>query len=172
MTDKIEIPGHIGFRPRFNKVTSMRPEEVVASIKDILAEQGCPVSGEAMTGHASIELPADQKQLWSPRLTITIEEGPEGKGSRVRGMYSPEPGIWTLFMFLYTTIGFTIFVLLMWGSSLWALGADASVLWWVPILSILFLAIWLFARIGQRLSRHQIAILHQQIERALEGKNV
>jgi len=169
MTERIEIPEHLGFRPRFNVITSLTPEEVVTSIKAILEQDDCPVKGEVIPGHASIELPQSQKQLWSPRLTITIESAPEGPGSRVRGMYSPEPGIWTFVMFLYTTIGFSIFVLLMWGSSLWALDEDASILWWAPVLCILFFAVWLSARIGQRLSSHQIGILHHQIEKALKA---
>lgn len=126
-----------------------------------------PVRGRVIPDFASLMLPEPQREMWSPYLTVSLEPGPGGQGSLVRGVYGPAPGLWTLFMFLYTTLAFSAFAVLIYGLVLQTLGERSAILWLVPVLLALFVTLWLVASVGQRLSRHQMKTLHDFVEECL-----
>lgn len=149
-------------RPRFSVLIDGLPEVLDDTIKSRLSEEDFTVVGQAMPGHLTLLIPVNNRKWWSPRLTISIEK--EDNRSRVRGMYSPDPGLWTMFMFLYSVFGFGFVIALMWGSSQWALDQGISVLIYAVILLVLFGGTWLVARFGRRLSYDQIKELHSEAE--------
>ena len=167
MEKPIKKENPAGLRPRFRIEVGQSPEEVYQSIASSLKEGDCPVLGHAIPGYASMKLPAKERQMWSPILTLTIEEAENG-GSLIRGTYSPAPGIWTLFMFLYVILGFSFFIILMWQFSNYSLGQPMSELWWGAIILFFMLALWIFARIGQGLSAHQMEAMQNVLEDALK----
>jgi len=167
MEEPIKQENPVGLRPRFRIELDQSPEEIYLSIASGLKEDSCPVLGHAIPGYASMKLPAEERQMWSPILTLTIEENETG-GSLIRGTYSPAPGIWTLFMFLYVILGFSLFIILMWQFSNYSLGQPMSELWWGAIVLFAMLALWIFARIGQRLSAHQMQVMQNVLEKSLK----
>jgi hypothetical protein len=155
-------------RPRFSVESPLSMQDLISRIQTAIKRENSPICGEAMIGHATIKLPPDQILPWTPRITMTLEPLPNEKGTLVRGMFSPEPTIWTFFMFLYVIMGFSLLIVLMWGGSLYALDEEAGVLWLAPLLALGMLAIWIFSRVGQKMSAPQMAFLHQELETILE----
>lgn len=150
-------------RPRFSILSDKSADDLNAAVRMRLSEDDFTVIGEAITGHLTLLIPLKDRKWWSPRLTISIES--EDSGSRVRGVYSPDPGLWTMFMFLYAAFGFSFVIALMWGSSRWALDQGYDGLVYSLLLLLLFAGTWLVARFGRRLSYDQMHDLHAEAER-------
>lgn len=170
MQPDLHLPPELELRPRFKRQLKLSPEEVTLRLKDGLKKIDCPVRGRVIPGHTTIELPEKDQVLWSPRLSLSWETNPDGQGSLLRGFYGPAPGVWTFFMFLYVSIVFSVFVVLVWGLVQKTLGEDAPILWLVPLFIAAFLTLWLVARSGQKLSRPQMNILQDFVEECVGDK--
>ena len=64
--------------------------------------------------HVFIRIPKTEQQFSSPQLHLEIIPSDDGNNSTVKGLFSPNPTIWTLFMFLHFVI-----VMLFLGNSVW-----------------------------------------------------
>ena len=73
----------------------------------------------------------EERRVWSPHLSIQVE--PKAEGSLLRGRFGPHPELWTLFMFLYTAVGFLATIGLMLGFVQWQSGMDPWGLWGVGL---------------------------------------
>lgn len=167
MSELFRLPGDEFIRPRFQVPCPLSPAEATARLKEGLKHIECPVRGRVIPDFASLMLPEQEREMWSPYLTVSLEKGPGGQGSLVRGVYGPAPGLWTLFMFLYTALLMSAAAILLYGMVLRTLGERSSILWLVPVLLALFVTLWLVASVGQRLSRHQMKTLHDFVEQSL-----
>lgn len=161
------IPGETLIRPRFETVIPMPPEAVTLALQAGLSDPHCPVRGRVIHAFVTLTLPDKDRAIWSPQLTLSYGPEPDG-GTRLRGVYGPAPGLWTLFMFLYTVLLTTSGILLVYGLVLRQLQLDAGVLWLVPVLLALFAGLWVAASVGQRLSRHQMATLQSFVRQCLD----
>ncbi len=160
------IPGDILIRPRFETVIPMVPEAVTQALRKGLSDPHSSARGRIIHSFVTLTLPDKDRAIWSPQLTLSYGPEPDG-GTRIRGVFGPAPGLWTLFMFLYTVLLTTSGILLVYGLVLRQLDQDAGVLWLVPVLLVLFAGLWLTASVGQYLSRHQMATLHGFVRQCL-----
>jgi hypothetical protein len=108
-----------------------------------------------------------ERKLWSPYLAMQVEQRPVG--SLLRGRYGPHPEVWTLFMFLYTVVGFLTIIGLMLGFVQWQSGMSPWGFWGVvvglPGLALLYAV----SATGQRLSAHQMEELRDRVEDLIDG---
>lgn len=153
-------------RPRFQVESPMSSAVVVQRIKDGLkaCQSGC--QGTTAVRYAIITVQERERHFWSPHLTITIEDQDNG-GSLVRGLYSPAPMAWTMFIFFYTVIGFSTLGALLYGLSCYSLDKPTTAFWWSLGFALLFLTIYLVSYSGQKLGRKQLGQLHRFIEGCL-----
>jgi hypothetical protein len=115
---------------------------------------------------AELYVPEGERRLWSPYLSLRIDE--EQEGCTLFGRFGPHPEVWTFFMFLYVLVAF----LALFGGTLgyvqWASGEAAWGFWavWVgvPFLALLHLA----SHAGARLGQAQMRRLRWELEGALE----
>jgi len=145
-------------RPRFECETSLSAAEITRRIQTALEQPDAPCQGRVSPGFVSLWLPAEEQHYWSPQLQMTIEESE--RGSRIRGLYGPRPAVWTMFVFIYALIGFSTVVVAVIGWSRRSLGLSAHILWWVPVLVLLFGSIYATSHFGQRLGHDQMSTLH------------
>lgn len=143
----------------------MLPDEVIQRIKENLKTCKADCQGATAVNYAILTVPERERHFWSPHLTINVEER-EG-GSLVRGLYTPAPNVWTMFIFFYTAVGLTTLGMAFYGLSLLSLGQPAKILWWVLPLVLLFLSIYLVSYSGQKAGRSQMGKLHGFIEGCL-----
>ncbi|MGI9627437.1 MAG: hypothetical protein ACR2QM_11425 [Longimicrobiales bacterium] len=117
---------------------------------------------------AELYVPEPEKRLWSPYLSVRVDESPDG--SALFGRFGPHPEVWTFFMFLYFGVAFLVafggtFAYVQWasGESPWALWS----LWLgIPTLALIHLASALGRRWGQDQMRELKATLEQVLESA------
>ena len=167
MEKPIDVNAPYRLRPRFKVSVPLSGKEVMAKIQDKLTSPHESLQVRLMEAYVIIRIKRPHRRIWSPVFTMTAEDLPENR-CLLRGVYSPAPGIWTLVVFLYVILGFSLFILLMWGFSLLSLGQDASVLWVALVILILMLAIWGLAQLGQHLSHKQMENIQDFLEEALD----
>jgi len=145
----------------------MSSAEVVQRIKDGLkaCQFGC--QGTTAVRYAIITVPERERHFWSPHLTITIEDHEASAGSLVRGLYSPAPMAWTMFVFFYTVVGLSTLGTLLYGLSCYSLDKPTNAFWWTVGLTIVLLSIYLVSYSGQKAGRKQLGQLHNFIEGCL-----
>lgn len=149
-------------RPRFKVSTTQTVENISEKVKKALKMKGAPCTAQMKPRFITLLIPEKDQHYWSPQLTITMEE--EEEGCTIRGVYSPRPTVWTMFVFFYAIIGLAIFVIGVVGWSFWSLGKPATILWWTPVLGVTFFSLYLAAYFGQKLGHDQMTTLHRFFE--------
>jgi len=160
-------------RPRFVVELPCDADQVMASLRDGLADAAEDVGGQLSERHAVLHVPDAQRRFWSTQLGLTVEPGPPcpdgGPGpTRVLGIFSPHPEIWTGFVFAVgTLIGIGVFgsmyavVQLTMGHTPWALLA--------PVLSTLVGAlVYTSTLVGQGLAAAEMYVLRVHLDEWLE----
>ena len=110
---------------------------------------------------AEIYVPHGERKLWSPHLSIRLDEEPDG--CTLFGRFAPHPEVWTFFMFLYFALVFGV----VFGYVQWASNEPAWGLWAVSIGVPAIVAIHLAGWIGQRLGYDQMISLKNEIDEVL-----
>lgn len=151
-------------RPRFYVLTDKTPKELADQINEALKSPEAKVKGKAYEQFWSFSLPEEEQHYWSPRLKVTVDTSPEG--TEVRGLYGPRSSVWTMFVFFYSSIGFSIVVIAMLGMSYLTLDKPAGILWAVPVLILMFFSLYLVAYMGKKKGYDQMVKLHQCVEKA------
>lgn len=163
MTNSSEehLPAY-NIRPRFKIITSQTMETVTDNIKRALNKDGAQCTAQIKPRFITLFIPEEHQHYWSPQLTITMEK--EDQGCTIRGVYGPRPTVWTMFVFFYAIIGLAVFAVGVVGWSFWSLGKSTTILWWLPVLTVVFFTLYLVAYFGQKLGHDQMATLHQFFE--------
>ena len=159
-------PVHL--RPTFDLPLSLPREEAAERLRAGLA--AVPVLAGRWHGKgrwAELHVPSAEMRLWSPCLSMRLDDAEVG--CSLHGRFGPRPEVWTFFMFLYVLIAFlTLFGSVLayvqsasnepaWG--LWALWVG------VPALGLMHGAAW----VAQHRSRRQMAELLAELERVLDA---
>ncbi len=156
---------HYRVRPRFKIQVPLKPQEVAGKFKAALDGDQASCLGRVYPTSVRLFLPYEERHYWSPQLSLTFEE--EENGTTLRGLYGPRPTVWTMFVFFYAIIGLGVLVVGMIGLSYISLGKPGTILWWVPVMLVVFLTLYLVAYFGQKLGRKQMITLHRFAEKSL-----
>lgn len=114
-------------------------------------------------------LPETERRLWSPYLSLRMDE--DGEACRIFGRFAPHPEVWTFFMFLYFLVAFLVLFGAVLGYVQWASDEPAWGLWavWigVPVLLLIHLASFLGSRLAQPQMR-ELKKIFRRVARNLE----
>jgi len=154
-------------RPRFKQVFDTSQKDIEQLLCDALENEKAVVFSH-LEGHIYIKVHPSERHFWSPQLHLSFEEE-DGKVT-VRGLYGPNPTLWSVFFFGYVGIGILAMFLGMWGFSLWSLGKNASILWSVPALGLVGLLLYLASQAGQKLGAQQMFDIHHIYEKTVNNR--
>lgn len=155
-------------RPRFKQLTPLKITEVKTKMQTYF-DQSVECEGTVTSKLIVFKIPLADQHFWSPQLSVSLEEHEEN-GTILRGLYGPNPMIWTMFTFAYGSIGVSgIFALLL-GMTRWSLGLGTSFLWVFFGLMILAGILYLVAQFGQKLGVEQTFTLHHAFESIIYEK--
>ncbi len=146
-------------RPRFKMEVHYAVDELRKKLQEGLQQEDAACIGIVNPGYVTLYIPHNDQHYWSPQLNLTFEE--TEKGCVLRGLYSPRPAVWTMFVFFYAIIALAILFIGVMGLSYQMLDKPATILWLVPVLILIFLSLYLVAFFGQRLGEKQMIILHE-----------
>lgn len=102
----MSLPNEIVLRPRFQLTLADPPQEVLGRLQDACRP---PFHIKRVDDHVFIRFDAPQSHFWSPQLHLEVLEE-EPSGSRIYGLFGPNPTLWTFFMFLHFGVA-TLFVI-------------------------------------------------------------
>jgi len=156
--------GHL--RPTFTVPLALSREHAIEALRAAF------VAREELSGRwrgkgrwAELYVPDNERRLWSPYLSVRVDE--EDEGCSLFARFAPHPAVWTFFMFLYGGIATLVVFGATFGYVQWASGTPAWALWsiWigVPALLLLHGVSWM----GKRLGRFQMIRLKAELEEAL-----
>jgi len=91
-------------RPRFTVELDCSADHVMDALRSDESNEERGVEGTFSERHGVLTLPDAERQFWSTQLGITIEDprtGPDGRPrpTRALGVFSPQPEIWTAYVF-------------------------------------------------------------------------
>jgi len=155
-------------RPRFRQISHMSKQEVEETLKEKLADASSSCTANLSPGFITLKIPPEERHYWSPQLTLTLEEH-EG-GTLIRGLYGPNPTVWSMFMFGYAALGSITFFVAIIGFSNYSLGVDSSILWFLPLLIGIGIGLYIIAQLGQKTGAQQMFTLHHFYEDTLGEK--
>ena len=141
-------------RPRFTIESNLSPGELTQKIRAYLQNSNLENEATIAANHVVLKVPKDQAHFWSPQLNLDISVKKEG--SFIRGLFGPNPAVWTMFMFLYMGIATIGLFGLMFGLSQWTINKEPTALWTVPITLLTELIIYLVAQSGKKLGSKQM----------------
>jgi hypothetical protein len=152
-------------RPKFSLELSVPADEAILRIRQALDTPG--LHGFSMTAgrHTEFLVDESERRIWSPRLSVRIDDAPGG--STLRGRFSPRPDVWTGFMFVY----FLVVFLTIFGATLGyvqQLSDQAPWGYWaIPMGLLTVAAIHVASYVGQRLGAGQMQELRGSLESVL-----
>ncbi|MFO0626338.1 MAG: hypothetical protein U0325_12065 [Polyangiales bacterium] len=154
-------------RPRFEVELDVAPESVLASLRRHIAEPEAPVGGTILRRQAELCIPRRRAHFWSPCLSLELAEG-DGP-PRLRGRFSPEPGVWMLFVGIYGILAMFGVAGLMYGLSQWMVNETPWALAGAPVSLALIAFTYGAAIIGQGLGAEEMYTLRSFVDRAVDA---
>ncbi|MBL6448611.1 hypothetical protein JMN32_20030 [Fulvivirga sp. 29W222] len=154
-------------RPRFKQLILGHQADIEQQIHTALANEKQFVFNH-LPGHIYIRIHPDNLHFWSPQLHLTFEQ--EGENVVIRGLYGPNPSLWAVFFFGYIILGLLALFVGVWGFSLWSLGKDTTILWGIPLLSVIALLLYLASQAGQKFGAQQMFDIHHFYEQTIKDK--
>ena len=122
-----------------------------------------------MDNHVILDVPPSERHYWSPQLNFRVEENEDDQDSSViKGLIGPRPAVWTMFMFVYFSIGIAGFFISCFGVSRWMLGEYSNLLLALPAAALIMATAYKAGKYGERLGHDQIDILKNFVRSALQ----
>lgn len=155
-------------RPRFKQTNPKSSEEIKDKISARLKNNTHGIKGGVFSEHFHLEIVKKEQHFWSPHLNVTLEKTDEG--TILRGKYGPNPTIWAIFTFGYSSLGITFLFAAMAGLVKLSLHQENQILWALPILFLLITGLYVASQTGQKLGVEQTFRIHHFLEESLETK--
>ena len=152
---KIEIPRHNEtVLSDFENSKTIQSEFIITRIDD----------------HVYIRFPKHKQKFWSPQLHLEINSIDENS-CILRGLFGPNPTVWTLFIFLHFLIAGLFIAFGIWTYTNWSLKQGFAVQASVTILMILIWVVLYFAgSIGKASSISEMRTLNDFMHEVLGHK--
>jgi len=154
-------------RPRFRLETHHTKSDIEARIKKEVAEEEDRIKPTIVQDHITLDIIKDI-HYWTPQMSFRIEEDEEEEGSIIYGIIGPKPAVWTLFMFIYFSVGVLGFILSSIGVARWMLGEYSNWLLAFPLAILFMLTAYRTGKYGEKLAHDQTEILKDVVRKVLK----
>ena len=148
-------------RPTFEVDTDLSCADAMSRLRRAITGPEARATGCTATHHAELYVSEAARRPWSPWLSLELEA--LSAGCRVRGRFSPHPHVWTLYMFCWFALGFSVLVGASWGYAQWVTEVHPWALLCLPIAMLGAAGLFVASLVGQRLGRHQMVELRQVV---------
>ena len=154
-------------RPTFSIPLTPPPKDAMNIMRQRLEGSDWVECTKSKGSCADFFIEESRQRVWSPHLTVQVDDLPEG--TQLRGRFAPKPEVWTLFVFLYFAVSFLAIMGLMLGFVQWQSQMEPWGFWGV-ILGVPGLALlYTISALGQRLSSDQMEELRHRVDTLVEG---
>ena len=155
-----DLTNELVLRPRFRLSLKANLAELESAFDGTTAH---PFLIKRLDEHIFVKFKKEETTFWTPQLHLELSSFEEGV-SNIRGVFGPNPTLWTFFMFLHFGVG-TIFVILgIFAYSNYSLGKDITFfLVGMFFLVLLWFALYAFGRLGRAKGKGQMEQLKQLV---------
>ena len=154
----MELSNELVLRPRFSLELDNRPEKVLTAFEEAGKTTDDFVVSR-IDDHVFIRIPKQKQHFWSPQLHLEIykiEEQP----TILKGLYGPNPTVWTLFMFLHFMVAVLFISAGIWMYTNISLEAPFTVqLVAMVVLFVLWFVLYFSGRLGREAGKKEMATL-------------
>ncbi len=155
-------------RPRFKLNVSQKQSIVLDEAKKMLKLQNA-LKGRVIDNHIILDIKEEDAHYWSPQLNFRVEIDEEDiEKSMMAGLIGPRPKVWTMFVFIYFSIGILGFFVFSLGVSKWMLGEYSHYLWALPVAILFMLSAYITSKYGESLGKEQVETLKQFIRELIK----
>jgi hypothetical protein len=161
-------------RPRFIAEPVCSAEHVMRALRSDESRAERDIEGRFSTRHGILMLSESERQFWSTQLSLTVEDarhGPDGEArpTRVLGVFSPQPEVWTAYVFAIGSLALIGMCGVLYGVVQLLLG-DAPTAW-VASLVVALIAALLYTStlVGQGLAADEMYELRSYLDDRLEA---
>lgn len=163
----MEISNEIVLRPRF-KLTLNQSNEVALKSFEAAKKNQSDFLISRIDDHIYIKIPKKEQHFWSPQLHLEIAHQDENN-SILHGFFSPNPTVWTLFMFLHFAIAILFIGLGIWIYTNSSLDKSYTLqLAGMFFLIICWIGLYAGGRIGKATGKKQMNELYQFMKETLK----
>ena len=106
----MKIENSINLRPRFKESVLLSKEDLLSRMDGLQKQYKQDYRFVRSEEHIWIHYPKQREAIFTPHLHLEIVDD-ESKQTIIKGLYSPNSGYWTLFMFLHFILA-TVFIAL------------------------------------------------------------
>lgn len=99
----MEIEKQLQLRPRFEKTVPKSISAITEKADDLSISLKPDYTVKTFGVHIWISVGNADKKSYSPHLHLELEEVSPNE-TKIKGLYGPDPGLWTLFVFLHFAV--------------------------------------------------------------------
>lgn len=109
--------------------------------------------------HVFIKYPKHKQHFWSPQLHLEITELTENT-SEIKGLFGPNPTVWTFFMFVHFFLAIAFIGLSIWAYSNWVIKKRTfSQLIGMALIIVIWIALYIAGTFGKISSKDDMLAL-------------
>jgi hypothetical protein len=97
----IDSPLHL--RPRFELFSAEKIDDLKARFEKEKTDLSADYKINVVGNYIFLGIGLAKREYWSPNLQLELEEYEDGR-THIRGVFGPDPVLWTLFMFLHFVV--------------------------------------------------------------------
>ncbi|GAA4813823.1 GTP-binding protein [Litoribaculum gwangyangense] len=153
------LSNDIVLRPRFKIEIPRYNEAVLSDFQNAKATQSDFIVIR-VEEHVFIKFPKHKQKFWSPQLHLEINSVDENS-CVIRGLFGPNPTVWTLFMFLHFLVAGLFIAFGIWTYTNWSLEQNFTLQASVTILMVLlWVTLYFIGSFGKASSINEMRALN------------
>lgn len=154
-------------RIRFEKQVSQPVELLIEKFKNAKEKVKPKFQIKQIDKHVWVSMGQEDRKYYSPHLHLEFEENEEN-GTRIRCLFGPESGLWTMFMFFHFAVAGIFIMFLTFAYSNWAMGHSFTLDMAVMLLMVTaWFLLYFFARLNRRRGLPQAKEIEKLVEQIL-----
>lgn len=163
-----EYNSDIYLRPRFSFDLDMTQEALIGLLKNKLGAESNDYKLKQIDNHFFVDIVKEKAHYWSPQLHIEVLDNFKGS-SLLKGLFTPRPHVWTLFIFLHLIAGSLLLIFSIMLYVRWTLDGNLMFPTIMTIVTpILWIAFYFFGRWGRSQGKDQMKSLYAVLIKVLE----
>lgn len=148
-------------RPQFAYDFPINEERALELLKGIMDTNDHPIEGRTAGNHLMLVIPTKDRHFWSPWLNIETLKIEDSHHTTIKGRFSPNPSVWTGFMFMYSTLAVLASLAFVFGLSQLVLQKPAWAFFLIIPSVLAAAAMYWASLVGQHLAQNQMQLLYR-----------
>lgn len=155
------VTDQIPLRIRFQEILDASVEELLDKFKQTKLQNNQEFVIKIVDQHLWLDMHKSERFLYSPHLHLELEKISNHQ-TNIRGLFGPQPALWTMFMFGHFVVGGIFIIAAVIAYSNWSMNVAIGNWGWVMLVMVLaWVFLYFFARMNRIAGMTQARRLYQ-----------